>query len=110
MTVASTECHDAADATSVTNDDRAWACIRTIVVPTGIAPVQRRSPIPYRKRTPLRKHPDGETLSRAGGREWFGDRVFVEPARDRTRAGFGASLTMHVIVAIVLMVAVLIGR
>ncbi len=103
MTALSTESRDAS------SDEAAWACIRTIIVPTGIAPVERRSPIPYRKRTPLRKHPDGEPLRRSGGREWFGDRVFVDAQRDNTRAGFGASLTVHVIVVIVLMVALLVG-
>jgi len=92
------------------SDDAAWACVRTIIVPTGIAPVERRSPVPYRKRTALRKHPDGEPMSRPGGREWFGDRIFVvDSQRDRKRAGFGASLTVHLIVAILLMVAVMLG-
>ena len=99
----STESRDAS------TDEAAWACIRTIIVPNGIAPVQRRSPVPYRKRTPLRKHPDGEAMSRPGGREWFSDHVFVEPQQGHKRAGFGASLTVHVIVALVLMMAVLMG-
>jgi hypothetical protein len=89
----STECRDASA------DEAAWAWIRTIIVPTGIAPVERRSPVPYRKRTPLRKHPDGEATSRLGGRDWFSDHVFVEPQQGHKRAGFGAALTVHVIVA-----------
>jgi protein TonB len=88
-------------------DEAAWAGIRTIVVPTGIAPVQRRSPVPYRKRTPLRKHPDGEPTSRAGGREWFTERVFVEKQQGHKRAGYMAAIAVHVMIAIVLTMVVL---
>jgi len=94
---------------SFNRDDAAWACIRTIIVPTGIAPVTRTSPVPFRKRTPLRKHPDGEATSRAGGREWFTERLFVEQQQGHKRAGYTASITVHVIVALMLMAAVLLA-
>ena len=90
-------------------DDEAWACIRTIIVPNGVAPVVRTSPVPFRKRTPLRKHPDGEATSRAGGREWFTDRLFVEGQQGHKQAGFTASITVHVVVALMLTAAVLLG-
>jgi protein TonB len=88
-------------------DEAAWEGIRTIIVPTGIAPVQRRSPVPYRKRTPLRKHPDGEPTSRAGGREWFTERVFVEKQQGHQRAGYTTAVAVHIVIAIVLTMAVL---
>jgi len=103
MTAVSTESSNQA------SNEAAWAGIRTIIVPTGITFVERRSPVPYRRRTPLRKHPDGVPLDRPGGRDWFGDRVFVETQDDHKRASFGASVTVHVIVAILLMVVVLMG-
>jgi protein TonB len=88
-------------------DEAAWAGIRTIIVPTGIAPVQRRSPVPYRKRTPLRKHPDGEPTNRAGGREWFTERVFVEKQQGHKRAAYMAAIAVHVAVVILLTMVVL---
>jgi hypothetical protein len=88
-------------------DEAAWTGIRTIIVPTGIAPVQRRSPVPYRKRTPLRRHPDGEPTSRAGGREWFTGRVFVEKQQGHTRAAYMAAIAVHVAVVILLTMVVL---
>src|SRR5262245_51150696 len=88
-------------------DETAWAGIRTIIVPTAIAPVQRRSPVPYRKRTPLRRHPDGEPTSRAGGREWFSERVFVQKQQGHKRAAYMTALAVHVGAAILLTMVVL---
>jgi periplasmic protein TonB len=88
-------------------DEAAWAGIRTIIVPTGIAPVQRRSPVPYRKRTPLRKHPDAEPTNRAGGREWFSERVFVQKQQGHKRAAYMAAIAVHVVVVILLTMVVL---
>src|SRR5262245_18612634 len=88
-------------------DEAAWAGIRTIIVPTGIAPVQRRSPVPYRKRTPLRKHADGEPTSRAGEREWFTERVFLQKQQGRKRAAYMAAVAVHVAAAILLTMVVL---
>src|SRR5262245_8949664 len=88
-------------------DEAGWAGIRTIIVPTGIAPVQRRSPVPYRKRTPLRRHPDGEPTNRAGGREWFTGRVFVEKQQGHKRAAYMAAIAVHVAVVILLTMVVL---
>jgi periplasmic protein TonB len=83
--------------------------LRTILVPPDIVPVQRRSPLPVRKRTPWRPRPDGEaTTARAGGREWFSDRLFVEPKSDYARAGFGTSMTMHAVCAVALLGALVV--
>jgi len=90
-------------------DDEAWACIRTIIVPTGIAPVERRSPVPYRKRTPLRRHADGEPTSRAGDREWFTERVLVGKQQGHKRVGYMAAVAVHVVVVLLLTMAVLIA-
>src|SRR5262245_59708867 len=89
-------------------DEAAWACIRTIVVPNGVAPVARRSPVPRRKRTPLRKHPDGEPTSRAGGREWFTERLFVEKQLSHKHPGYRVAIAVEVAVVILLTI-VLIG-
>jgi len=94
---------------AITDNEAVWACIRTIVVPNGVVPVKRTSPVPFRKRTPLRKHPDGEAMSRAGGREWFGDRLFVDKQQGHKRAGYTASLVVHIVVALLLTAAVLMG-
>lgn len=94
---------------AITDNEAVWACIRTIVVPNGIVPVKRTSPVPFRKRTPLRKHPDGEAMSRTGGREWFGDRLFVDKQQGHKRAGYTASIVVHVVVALLLTAAVLMG-
>ena len=70
--------------------------IRTILVPPDIVAVPRRSPPRARKRTPWHPQPDGEvTTARAGDREWFGDRVFVEPQDGHRRSGYSLSLVVH---------------
>jgi protein TonB len=94
---------------AITDNEAVWACIRTIVVPNGVVPVKRTSPVPFRKRTPLRKHPDGEAMSRTGGREWFGDRLFVDEQQGHKRAGYTASIVVHVVVALLLTAAMLMG-
>ena len=79
--------------------------IRTILVPPDIVAVQRRSPLPVKKRTPWRPQPDGEaTTERAGARDWFSDNLFVEAQHGHVRAGYGTSITVHVSCAIVLIV------
>jgi periplasmic protein TonB len=88
----------------------AWAGIRTILVPPDIVAVRRLSPAPSRTRTPWRQTRDGEaTTERAGSREWFSDRLFVEAQDGHHRAGYGSSVAVHVGLAIGLIV-VLISR
>ena len=83
-----------------------WKGVRTIVVPPDIVGVQRRSPPPVKKRTPWHPQPDGEVMTeRAGGREWFSDRLFVE-AQDHARDGYGLSIAAH-LVCVIAIVAVL---
>ena len=89
-------------------DTTGWAGIRTVLVPPDIVAVQRQSPTPARKRTPWRPHADGEVMTeRAGGREWFSDRVFVEADQGRPRAAYGTSMRVHISCAIVLIIVVL---
>src|SRR5258705_9194449 len=69
---------------------------RTLLLLGDIAAVPRRSPPRARKRTPWHPQPDGEvTTARAGDREWFSDRVFVEPQDGHRRSGYSMSLVVH---------------
>lgn len=69
---------------------------RTLLLLGDIAAVPRRSPPPARKRTPWHPQPDGEvTTARAGDREWFSDRLFVEPQDGHRRSGYSVSLVVH---------------
>jgi len=78
---------------------------RTTLVPSDIVAVQRRSPLSVRKRTPWRPQPDGEVRTeRAGARDWFSDRLFVEAQQGHRRAGYGASIALHVGSAVVLFI------
>ncbi len=72
-----------------------WAGNRNIIVPPDIIPVRRVSPIPKKKRTPCRPRPDGELICRAGNREWFSDRLFVEVDSRDLRTACGTSMTAH---------------
>jgi protein TonB len=83
--------------------------IRTIVVPPDIVAVPRRSPPRPRKRTPWHPQPDGEVTVRAGQREWFSDRLFVESQDDHARSGYSASFIAHACI-IVALVAFLMAR
>ena len=81
----------------------AFLGVRTILVPPDIVAVQRRSPVPVRKRTPWHPQPDGQAVTdRPGAREWFGDRLFVEGQDDHTRSGFSASIAFHLCGAAIL--------
>jgi periplasmic protein TonB len=69
---------------------------RTLLLLGDIAAVPRRSPPRARKRTPWHPQPDGEVMTaRAGDREWFSDRVFVEPQDGHRRSGYSMSLVVH---------------
>jgi len=82
-----------------------WAGIRTILVPPDIVAVKRRSPVPVKKRTPWHPRPDGEVMTeRAGARDWFSDRLFVETQDTHARAGYGTSITVHSSCAIALVI------
>jgi protein TonB len=72
-----------------------WVGNRNIIVPPDITPVRRVSPIPQKKRTVCRPRPEGEPICRAGNREWFSDRLFVESHTRDTRVAHGSSMTAH---------------
>ena len=74
-----------------------------------IAAVPQRSPRRARKRTPWHAQPEGTATVRAGERDWFGDRVFVESHDGHARGGYGASLVVHLLVVATL-VAFLLTR
>jgi hypothetical protein len=81
--------------------------IRHIVIPPDVVAVQRRSPVLIRKRTPWHPQPDGEVpTDRAGGREWFSDKLFVESQNNHARSGYSASVIGHCIAAAVLVVVI----
>jgi len=75
----------------------AWSCVRTILVPPDIVGVRPRSPACVRRRTPWRPQSEERaTTVRAGEREWFSDRLFVQAQKGHGRTGFGTSITVHV--------------
>jgi protein TonB len=81
----------------------AFLGVRTILVPPDIVAVQRRSPLPVRKRTPWRPQPDGQAITeRPGARDWFSDRLFVEGQDDHARSGYSASIAVHLCGAAIL--------
>ena len=82
--------------------------IRTIVVPHGIAAVPRRSPIKARKRTPWHSAPAVHgVVERAGSREWFTERLFVESKQQHLPAACSTSAMVHA--AIVILVLLLLA-
>jgi len=75
--------------------------IRTIVVTHGIAAVPRRSPIKERKRTRWHSVPEASrVVARAGGREWFTDRLFVQSKQTHLPAACTTSAMVHGVVVI----------
>jgi TonB family protein len=68
---------------------------RNIIVPPDIIPVRRVSPITRKKSTVCRPRPEGERICRSGGREWFGDHLFVEFETRDSRVAHGSSMTAH---------------
>ncbi len=81
-----------------------WSTIRTIVVPHGISAVPRRSPIEARKRTPWNPAPDVHgVVERAGSREWFTDRLFVESKQANLPAACSTSAMVHVVLVILVL-------
>jgi protein TonB len=81
--------------------------VRHILVPPDIVAVQRTSPVRARKRTPWHPQPEGTIATeRGGGRDWFSDKLFVEPHEDHTRSGYGTSVSGHCIAAALLVVVV----
>jgi len=69
---------------------------RTLLLLGDIAAVPRRSLPRARKPTPWHPVPDGELMTARGGdREWFSDRVFVEPQDGHRRSGYSVSLVVH---------------
>lgn len=79
--------------------------VRTIVVPSDIVAVPRRSPPRVRKRTPWSPQPEGTTTVRSGDRDWFSDRVFVEGESPHARFSFATSFGLHACAGVLLSVA-----
>ncbi len=74
-----------------------FAGVRTILVPPDIVAVAQRPRAPRAKKPPWRPRPDAGTTDRAGGREWFSDRLFVESQDAHLRDGVEASVLVHVL-------------
>jgi protein TonB len=85
---------------SVSDTAEAWRHVRTVIVPPDIVAVPRRSQARPRKRTPLRIQPEGTATGRAGDREWFSDRLFVERQDGHETAGYGTAVTIHLALAV----------
>lgn len=84
---------------------------RTLLLLGDISAVPRRSPPRARKRTPWHPQPDGTVVTvRAGQREWFSDRVFVEPQDGHARSAFSTSLVVHLCAAAALLGFLITGR
>ncbi len=88
----------------------AWSTVRTLVVPHDIIAVQRRSPIKARKRTPWNRSaaPHG-VVERGGSREWFSDRLFVEPQRTNVPVACSTSAVVHAALLILVLLLLAAG-
>ena len=75
-----------------------FAGVRTILVPPDIVAVEQRPKPPRAKKPPWHPRPDAGSTDRAGGREWFSDRLFVEGQDVQLRNGLGPSIVVHVLV------------
>ena len=82
------------------------AGVRTILVPPDIVAVAQRPKAPREKKPPWRPRPDAGPTDRAGGRQWFSDRLFVEGQNVQLRSGLGASIVVHVLVTALAVVLV----
>jgi protein TonB len=77
--------------------DERFRGTRFFILPPGMVPVPRTSPIQARKRTPWRPKPDGEqVVDRTGGRDWFGAHLRLEPRRHHRPAVYGLTGIVHV--------------
>jgi hypothetical protein len=94
---------DPAGAPGSNGDVESWSTIRTIVVPHGIAAVPRRSPIKARNRTPWHSAEPHGVVVRAGRREWFTDRLFVESKQAYSPAAYAASVVVQGVIVILVL-------
>jgi protein TonB len=72
-----------------------WLDNRNFIVPPDIIPVRRVSPQPHKPRTLCQHRAEGTPVCRAGGRDWFGDHVFVDAHAPDLRNACGTSFTAH---------------
>lgn len=82
--------------------------MRTILLPPDLIVLAGPPPVPVKKIPPWRPRPGCEPIERAGGGEWFSDRIFVEAKPGRSRSGVGLSIGAHALVTA--FVAVLAAR
>jgi protein TonB len=81
----------------VSNDDR-FSGARYFIVPPGIVPVKRTSPIQVRKRTPWHPKPEGEqVVDRTGGRDWFGAHLTLETQQTHKPPSYAMAVAVHVV-------------
>ncbi len=79
--------------------DERFAGARFFILPPGMVPVARTSPIRPRKRTPWHPKPDGEQIvDRTGGREWFGAHLTLDSPHQHKPAVYGFTGIVHVAV------------
>jgi len=80
------------------SDNPAVSGVRNLLVPPDVVPAHafRLPPPKPRKRTPWKPQDAGSgTTERTGGRDWFGDQLFVEPQEGHPRSSFATSIVVH---------------
>lgn len=81
------------------------SAVRSIVVPFGISAVPRLSPIKVRRRTTWSPEPEAQrVVERAGSRDWFTDRLFVESKQANLPAACSTSAMVHGVLVVLVMV------
>ena len=78
------------------SESHQWLGYRNLIVPPDIIPVRRVSPVARRRRTPCRRHSDGEPVCRTGDRQWFGEGIFADTRTQDVRRACSSTVAVHV--------------
>jgi periplasmic protein TonB len=90
--------------------DERFLGTRFFILPPGMVPVPRTSPIRVRKRTPWHPKPDAEPIDRIGGRDWFGAHLTLEAQRRHKPAMYSLAVVAHAAVSLAIVAAVMLRR
>ncbi len=80
--------------------DERFRGTRFFILPPGMVPVPRTSPIRARKRTPWHPKPEDHIVDRTGGRDWFGTHLTLQPQRQHKPASYGIAGIVHITVSV----------
>jgi protein TonB len=81
--------------------DERFLGTRFFILPPGMVPVRRTTPIRLRKPTPWHPKPDSDQIiDRTGGRDWFGAHLTLEPQRRHQPATYGLTGVVHAAVSL----------